>query len=432
MRSKNFTLVLGLITAFSFLMPSLFGQSFSTYQIITVNGGKYEFNPPYADFVTVQSTDPVSLLTTLQGTVFTQSVQDVMVNGATYFVSAGDSIVKFDGNTHQRLAATRVSGANKLGIWQDYLLVSRQYPVTDSFLYVLSTHDLSFVKAFPEISGESAGILCTGGRAFVAVNYGWAGTSGKIAVIDLTTLAFLSEVDLNSEGTGVYNLFQNGNQILTVNRTPWGGTSGYISTYTPLTGQVKHYLIDHVLGAGYGIFKNQLFLNIDGNIGTVDLDSYTLTNPSLIVNPVASVFGSITSAAIDTFENKIYFNAGDFFSFGQGYVYTTQGDSIGVFTSGISAEAVAIDIRSATGINSLPNQELNLYPNPFSSFLHVNSEIPVQKIEVYLLTGEKLLSEEILGEFRITLNTSRLRSGIYLLKIYFENGSSVTRKIIKR
>lgn len=432
MRFKNFTLVLSLLTAFCFPLPTVFGQYFSTYQIITVNGGKYEFNPPYADYVTVQTTDPNTLLTTLRGTVFTQSAQDVLVNQSTYFVSAGDSVVKFDGNTHQRLAAVRVPGANKLGIWQDYLLVSRQYPVTDSFLYVLSSHDLSFIKAFPELSGEAAGILCVGGRAFVAVNYGWAGTFGKIAVIDLNTLSFVAEVDLGAEGTGVFNLFLNGSQIITVNRTPWGGTSGYLSTYNPLTGQVKHYQLNHVTGVGYGIFKNQLFLNLDGNIGTVDLDSYTVSNPSLIVNPVASVFGSITSAAIDTLTSRIYFNAGDYFSFGQGYVYTTLGDSLGVFTSGISAEAIAIDIRNATGISTISAQELDIYPNPFSSYLNVATQSPMQKLEVFRITGEKLLIVEALGDSRISLNMSHLSSGLYLLKVNFEDGSTVTRKVIKR
>ena len=430
MRLKNFTLVLALQWAALFSM-SLYGQS-TTYQIITANGGKYEFTPPFSDYVTLQSTSPQNFQTTLHGTIYSQSVQDVICSNATYFVAAGDSVVKFDGNTYQRLAATRVVGANKLAIWDNYLLVSRQFPATDSFLFILSANDLSVTKIITQISGESAGILCTNNRAFVAVNYGWAGTLGKIAAIDLSNLEFISEIDLGTEGTGIYNIYLKDGLLLTVNKTPWGGSSGFVSSFNLLTGIVKHYPIEHVVGSGYGIFKDQLFLNLDGNIGTLDVNNFSIANSSLIANPYASIFGSITSAVIDTLNSLIYLNAGDYFSFGQGYVYSTLGDSIGIFSSGISAEAIAVDYRSATGVNPSHQKSISVYPNPFTHWLQIVAPEEIKKVEIFSLTGEKIFSNHLPQSSPFTSNLSFLPQGMYLLRVECVDSEIFTQKILKR
>ncbi|MDN5330607.1 MAG: hypothetical protein PWP35_2394 [Bacteroidales bacterium] len=430
MRLKIFTLAFALSWAILSYQSS-FAQLMN-HQIITVNGGKFESTPPYTDYVTVQTTHPETLETTIQGTIFTQSVQDVIAHEGVYYVSSGDSVIKFDGNTHQRLAVTRIVGANKLALYNDLLLVSRQFPAVDSFLYILSADNLNPVKVISEVSGESAGILCTNGIAFVAVNYGWAGTTGKIAQIDLNNLTFLKEDDLGPEATGIFNIYMSDNQIVTVNKTPWGGINGFISTYKPLTGQIKHYEVNHVLGPGYGIYKGQLFVNMDGNIGTIDLDTYTVADSDLITNPYASVFGSITSAVIDTLNSKIYFNAGDYFSFGQGFVYTTFGDSLGTFTSGISAEGITIDYQRLEGASTQPTNALEIYPNPFISLLNINSSKDVMGIEIFSLTGQKLVSDMPLNKSQINLNLSGLKSGIYLIKVSMEDGTSLTHKIIKR
>ena len=431
MRFKIFTLALALTWATFFSLPS-FGQNFTNYQIISVNGGKFESNPPFTDYVTIQTTSPETLQTTLQGTIYSQSVQDVIVYDAKYYVAAGDSVVKFDANTHQRLAAARVIGANKLALSGNYLLVSRQYPAVDSFLYILSAENLSFIKAITEISGESAGILCAEGMAFVAVNFGWAGTTGKIAQVDLNNLSFVKEEELGAEATGIYNIYKNGNLLVTVNRTPWGGTSGYLSTYNPLTSQVKHYPVNHVLGSGYGIYKGELFVNLDGNMGTIDLNSYTVANPNLIANPVSAVFGSITSATLDTLNSRIYLNAGDYFSFGQGYVYTTLGDSLGIFSSGISAEAIAIDYRMLEGVVQPLLPEVDIYPNPFVSRLTITSQQAVQSIEIFNLAGQKVYLAEAHSSEALSLNLDFLKEGIYLMKVNYKGGISLTHKVIKR
>lgn len=70
-------------------------------------------------------------------------------------------------------------------------------------------------------------------------------------------------------------------------------------------------------------------------------------------------------------------------------------------------------------------QQIMVYPNPVSSILSVKSQIPLEKVEIYTITGQKV--KEIRAGFRsILLND--LTSGVYTVRIYSENG--LTSKVI--
>ncbi len=74
------------------------------------------------------------------------------------------------------------------------------------------------------------------------------------------------------------------------------------------------------------------------------------------------------------------------------------------------------------------DQTLNLYPNPVSEILSVESRLPLQSIEIYNLLGQEV--KVIDSDFE-SINTSDLSRGIYMIKISSENGSTV-RKLIKQ
>ena len=125
-------------------------------QVIIVNGGKFE-GPPYTDYVTVQKYDPVTHIVTVFDKIYTQSTQDVIIDGHFAYVAAQDSIIKYDIDTYQRVAAIADSGLAKLYKYGNKVLVSKQYPIKRFFLEVLDDN-LSLLARVQNISGECGGI----------------------------------------------------------------------------------------------------------------------------------------------------------------------------------------------------------------------------------------------------------------------------------
>ncbi len=411
---------------------SLWAQNPYNYQIISANGGLFETAAPYADYATIQSIDPLNNNVVVFDTVNTQSVQDVVVANNSIYFATQDSLVKYDFGTLSRTAITAVSGVNKIAVYNNFLIISRQYPATSGFVQIRSADDLSLLKEFPEVTGEAAGILVIGTKAHVAVNGGWAGTTGKIAFIDLVTVRFEKEIDLGPEAIGIFNLFNFKGSVLSVNRTPYGSTTGSLTLLDP-DGHFLTTIYNANIGTGYQVFSNILYVNINGNIGSFDLGQMTVIDPVLIMNPAAASFGSIASACLDTLNKKFYVNTTDYFSFGQGYVYSFTGDSIGSFTSGISPEAIAIDYRLTTGITP-PNTEstLQLSPNPCNNTLNIYNIPQNSTIEILTLSGKVFANKNTDSgqNLNFTLDTSGLPAGVYILSV--TNGQTISkRKFIK-
>ncbi len=81
--------------------------------------------------------------------------------------------------------------------------------------------------------------------------------------------------------------------------------------------------------------------------------------------------------------------------------------------------------------NSIKNEMVNIYPNPFKEKLNIDSNHnDVFKIELFDILGKKIYSKK---EFnKQSIEFSNLKSGIYFVKIYSVDGSLIfSKKIIK-
>ena len=94
----------------SLLMFSTNGNAQGSYvkQIVTANSGKFEYNPPYTDYVTLESYNPQTTQIYNFGTIYTQSAQNVLISGHFAFFTAQDSIAKYDLNTFQRISRHKI------------------------------------------------------------------------------------------------------------------------------------------------------------------------------------------------------------------------------------------------------------------------------------------------------------------------------------
>jgi hypothetical protein len=421
--------LLALLPAFAFSVAA-FGQNLINHKVITACGGRYEFTPPFTDFATLQITQPITGATTVLDSIAVESVQCLIKLNGYLYLAAGDSLLQYDLQLLTRVRQIYLPGINKIAAYGDILVISRQFPVTSGFVYVLDASTLDAVLEVTEVSGEAAQVLIDGNSAYVAVNGGWAGTTGKIALISLNPPAFMAEYDLGTEATGIFDLFALNGKILSVNKTPWGSTTGTVSLFNPSDQTATHHTLNHAVGNGYGIYQGKLYLNLDGNLGLMDLETFGVTNPVFIENPAAEVFGSIASASIDTLNGFVYLNTTDYFSFGQGYIYNAEGDSAGAYPAGISPDAMMIDYRDITSSPTIQTPSLTIRPNPVKESFTIQSTVAITKAEIYTAGGILVGSYRYNGLYEAVIQASDYKPGLYFLRVY-SHETSLTKKIIK-
>ncbi len=436
---KTVNLFLGTLFCLGLLNHSVINAQSTVYvkQIITANSGKFETSPPYADYVTMQTYNPQTKNSDVFNTIFTQSAQSMVISGQMVYVTAQDSIVKYDLNSMQRMAAILDSGLNQLAVFKGKLIVSKQYPLTNDFVEILDTATLGLVKEVQGISGDCGGIAFTNDTLYVAVNGGYLGTIGKLAVIDPSDWSLKTEIDFGPAAVGIFDLYNYKGMIVSVNATPYGVIdTGSITVYNPSTRKFVNVILHHTVGnsegpGSAGIIDSLLYLNLDYGIGTFNLITLAIEDSVIIRNPGSSVY--IISATVDTIDDRIYTNIGNFSSPGYCLVSNLAGDSITSYATGISSNAIVVDYRiSGVGIFNHPPESIavNLYPNPVSDQLNISShrQLDVRTLMITDITGKVMLlqtpgSQETTN---FTVSCRNFPSGMYYLILETSEGRVVS------
>lgn len=92
-----------------------------------------------------------------------------------------------------------------------------------------------------------------------------------------------------------------------------------------------------------------------------------------------------------------------------------------------SFQSVACDYRLVTSVNDIHIAEIiYVYPNPVQSQLTIQSENPIEKIEISDLTGKKLITTK-----QLNINCENLSNGLYILTVHFKTGQRLDKKIVK-
>jgi hypothetical protein len=192
-------------------------------QVIVTNGGRFEFNPPFLDYVTVQKYDPVTKSVTVFDTIYTQSVQDVVIAGNKAFVAAQDSIVEYNLDTYQRVITIDDSGMNRLYVHNNKLIITKQWPVKRFYVEVLDiSNNLGLLARIQNITGDCGdAVVSDKDTLYVAVPGVYPTSRGKLAVIDQGTWTLQREIDFDTVAKGISDLYNyNGqNTVLILHRT---------------------------------------------------------------------------------------------------------------------------------------------------------------------------------------------------------------------
>jgi hypothetical protein len=82
-------------------------------------------------------------------------------------------------------------------------------------------------------------------------------------------------------------------------------------------------------------------------------------------------------------------------------------------------------------VNEIYNiSNINIFPNPFKNRLNIDSSEEIEQIEVFDITGQKILIVSPKNQ-KVLIDLGNFNDGTYFLKIIIKNGKIIIRKIFK-
>ena len=87
-----------------------------------------------------------------------------------------------------------------------------------------------------------------------------------------------------------------------------------------------------------------------------------------------------------------------------------------------------ITVTSNVGIDDVETMIVNIYPNPTSRILNVQSASGIGEVVVYNALGQQVLRQQAAGE-RMQLDLGHLAAGSYTMTVTALDGEQATRRI---
>ena len=88
-----------------------------------------------------------------------------------------------------------------------------------------------------------------------------------------------------------------------------------------------------------------------------------------------------------------------------------------------------ITVTANVGIDEVETLQVNIYPNPASRYLNIESDEPMAEVVIYNNIGQQVVSRQING-YSAQLDLGNMATGTYTLRVNGADGSLTTRKII--
>ena len=89
-----------------------------------------------------------------------------------------------------------------------------------------------------------------------------------------------------------------------------------------------------------------------------------------------------------------------------------------------------LQISEDMGVSDLSNIEIELYPNPTSNIVNIQSNSKIKSVQVYNMNGQMLMNQTIQNQ-NAEINVAGYNSGTYIVKVETDSGIH-THKIIKK
>jgi len=185
-----------------------------------------------------------------------------------------------------------------------------------------------------------------------------------------------------------------------------------------------------------GVINPNLVFEVDMAYGIVDPESdsffamvsYDPVNPEFtFTEPAITLPGcqAYCQFAIVYFELL----AGNFIEVNFSYEIVDNGNDTQTLTITRADGNIAVfNDFPPLAVDDLVLTKVSIYPNPASNILFISSEITINNLSVFSISGKKVLEQKNIDN---SIDISSLPAGMYFLEITSENGKAV-QKFIKR
>lgn len=411
--------------------PNAFAQAY-IHQVLVLNEGYYNFQTNQIETpVTVGSYDPVSnvytTVNTLEGARF---ASDLKVAGDFYYVAADNQLLKFDRNTHVEVASQTVPGIRKIAVSDALIVVTRgEYLVSfDAYVQFFDPETLALAGELTTTESgilyPSEGVLIVDDKAYIAINNGFdfGNEVGELAVVNLTDYTVENIYNLGPDGKNPDNLMFDGEMLYTLNNKDFSGSS--VSTLA-LSGAGLTTTNLSAVSSGCGtsaLFEDAILYQELGNTQVGKFDP--VSQSTVALNEFGKVFYGMAADPTGPF---LYAAETDYVTFGAIFIYDAAGNVLGSFEVGVSPGNIAFDVRNVNDVDETKAEltALAVFPNPATAMLTLRTDLLWNTCEVTDARGNKVLHRAANGDQ--TLSVQELPAGVYVLRLYGENGTAVER-----
>jgi hypothetical protein len=162
---------------------------------------------------------------------------------------------------------------------------------------------------------------------------------------------------------------------------------------------------------------------------------------SYAITATAGVGGTILPSGLVMIahgENKTFtFSANNKYEIEQVVIDGTN-DSVAVasgnytFSNVTENHTISVSFKEKVGIETTTNYELQIYPNPTTGELRIESgELKIENVDIFDVYGRKVSSYQLItSSSNHLINISHLSAGVYFLNINTEAGQ-VIKKVLK-
>jgi len=166
------------------------------------------------------------------------------------------------------------------------------------------------------------------------------------------------------------------------------------------------------------------------NVNTFAISANALTGGYIIPSGTAIMYSG---------ENKPFVFAANYgYEFDQVFIdgvpdATAKANGYYIFSDVTTNHSIIVTFKeSVTGIQDIHSQKIFIYPNPTKNELFIQTDLLIKKVEISDLSGRnvKVISTTSVQNGVQTISLSSLLKGIYLVKVYTDNGITVS-KIVK-
>jgi len=94
-------------------------------------------------------------------------------------------------------------------------------------------------------------------------------------------------------------------------------------------------------------------------------------------------------------------------------------------------EADIVDVTKSTPAPIIDGEvvEFNIYPNPFNSHINIDNHAKLTRVMITNIAGQRVMDVEYPER---EIRTERLRSGVYVISLFTEDGMAKSARIVKR